>query len=309
MIQNGKKKQKPSSVKKINVRGWEVLKQSDEGTYPIFTYQIATRIKKKLATNVAVVGEAGIGKSYQAIQIAMMQDRKFNPEKQVVFGLSGFMEAVMKLKMGKPIVFDEPSYAMGKRDWYKEINKALVLTIESFRFKVHPLFIPIINVNLLDRSVRNYLLQYQVHVLDRGFARVFRINPSQRSDKIYQYYLCDLKYGILNDVGCKKDTCLGCRRLKGCKSWRASYERKKASVQEGRYSQTMDESQLRDTKELSISELEEMAYKIKDLFMDDNKIDTIKLIVAMDDEHNVKLSQYKAMQIRKRIEMHNPDIP
>ena len=35
------------------------------------------------------------------------------------------------MKMGKCIVFDEPSYALGKRDWYKEIQKVLVHTIES----------------------------------------------------------------------------------------------------------------------------------------------------------------------------------
>jgi hypothetical protein len=145
--------------------------------------------------------------------------------------------------MGVPIVFDKPSYAMSKRDWYKELNKALVQTIESFRFKVHPLFIPIINKSLLDKTVRSYLLQFQIYVHDRGKATVYRLNPSQFDDKTYQYFFCNLEYPLFDRHLCNRETCLDCSKVEEeCQIFRARYERKKASIQDDRYAQQYEES-------------------------------------------------------------------
>ena len=95
-----------------------------------------------------MTGEAGVGKSYLAFVLALLLDKKFGVD-QIVYTYSDYMRLLRGLPMGRVIVFDEPSYAMGKRDWYKQINKVLVQTIESQRFKVHPLIIPIINKSLL----------------------------------------------------------------------------------------------------------------------------------------------------------------
>ena len=94
-----------------------------------------------------------------------------------------------RLKMGKAIVFDEPSYALGKRDGYKELQKVLVHTLESQRFLVHPVFIPIINLALLDKTIRAYLISHVVHVIGRGHSLVYRVKPSQRNEKVYWYQI------------------------------------------------------------------------------------------------------------------------
>ena len=76
-----------------------------------------------MATNVVFTGEPGIGKSYMAIAVARMLEGLTTEGKdrfsvdQVVFTFSEFMDLVLRLKSGKIIVFDEPSYAIGKREW------------------------------------------------------------------------------------------------------------------------------------------------------------------------------------------------
>jgi len=138
---------------------------------------------------------------------------------QVVFTYKQYLRLILKLRMGKPIIFDEPSYAMGKRDWYKELNKALVLTIESQRFKVHPLFIPIINKALLDKTLRSYLIQFQIEMRDRGNAIAYRIYPSQHTEKIYRYTFCKLEYEMFDNHLCKRDSCLDCSYANEIVAW------------------------------------------------------------------------------------------
>ena len=140
-------------IPEMNWHGWVCKVDANRGIAPVFSRELQRRVNKKLASNTAVVGEAGIGKSYMAIQMARILDPNMTIE-QVVFTYSEYLKVLMELKMGKPIVFDEPSYAMGKREWYKQVNQALVKTMESQRFMVKPLFISVININLLDKTIR-----------------------------------------------------------------------------------------------------------------------------------------------------------
>lgn len=98
----------------INYHGWKVYQDGSKGYAPYFLNEIMKRIHKKLATNIVVVGEAGIGKSYLAMDICRMimgldkkgEDRfKLN---QVVFRHKQYMDLILNLPMGYPIVFDEP---------------------------------------------------------------------------------------------------------------------------------------------------------------------------------------------------------
>jgi len=142
---------------------YEYYNDVDLGIYPRFSTTVRRRVNAKRATNVSVCGEGGIGKTYTANDICRGLNPKFGID-QVVFRYREFLVAIIYTKMGVPIVFDEPSYAMGKREWFKELNQALVKTIESFRFKVHPLFIPVINNSLIDKTIRSYLLQFSIPV-------------------------------------------------------------------------------------------------------------------------------------------------
>lgn len=268
-----------------------------QGFFPYFTMTLRHRIKQKMAVNVAVVGEAGVGKSYMAYTLCLEIDRKFTVD-QIVYKYSEYMRLLQKLRMGGAIMFDEPSYAMGKRDWYKQLNKVLVQTIESQRFKVHPLFIPIINMTLLDKTIRDHLIQFVVHVLRRGFAFVYRIHPSQWEDKIYHPYICKLRYPLVGT--CKRESCLGCRKLKSCREFRAVYERKKAIVQDERYQQAEEDAGKIEAKEFTIQQLGEIAYALRSQFIDDEgKINVKTMRYVLRKKLNLFISVGKGYDVKE----------
>lgn len=280
----------------------------EQGLYPVFSLELKRRVKNKEATNIAVVGEAGSGKSYMGMQIALTLDKNFckknrNPDDpddqadQIVFTYKTYIEEIQNGKMGTPIEFDEPSYAMGKREWYKQLNQALVKTLESQRFLVRPLIIPIININLLDKTVRNYLIQFQVHVLGRGKARVYRMRPSQATDKVYRYLFCTLEYPIINPE-CPKDTCLGCRDRPTCNKLRARYERKKAATQLGRYDEGLELANRLETRQTSLDEIAKRILGFKDRFYIDNRIDNTRLKVSIQRDLGMKLSLGKVREVK-----------
>ena len=112
-----------SDLSVINHNGFEMLQSKSLVVGPYFLNALAYRIHQKMATNVVFTGEPGIGKSYMAIAVARMLEGlpaegkdRFSVD-QVVFTFSEFMDLILRLKSGKINVFDEPSYAIGKREW------------------------------------------------------------------------------------------------------------------------------------------------------------------------------------------------
>lgn len=292
----------------------DFVKDIDRAYYPYFTLLMRSRVKSKKANNVVVSGEAGVGKSMICIQMAL----NISPKKKdgtpkfgidnIVFTFKEFMKQVAKSGMGVPIVFDEPSYAMGKREWYKQINQALVKTIESFRFKVRPLFIPIINISLLDKSVRTQLVQFHVVMRDRGIGSVYEINPSQFQDKTYWNYLCDLNYPMLDADKCPRDSCLGCNDLETCPLLRGQYERKKASIQETRYAQAIEEESMRESRAMTIDEVKDEALLYIDKFFNEDKhdIDAELMRIVLKDKCGIIIGKNKALHLKKLIGYEHP---
>ena len=170
---------------------------------------------------------------------------------------------MLKLKEGQIIVLDEPEYVAGHRDWYKNINKALVATLRSGRFKVHPLFIPIINKSLLDKVIRNHLLQFLVIMSDRGEGTVYRISPSQFSDETYTRRFCKIKIEMLDVGKCDKPWCFSCVRfaMNKCDLLRAQYERKRQTIQDKRYKEDLDKSEKEEARKIPFTEWIERAYE------------------------------------------------
>jgi hypothetical protein len=285
-------------------RGYYV--DADLGVYPRFSLTIRKRVKQKRATNVTITGEGGIGKTYTAIDICRLLSGRFKID-QVVFGYYDFLKAVLRTRMGVPIVFDEPSYAMSKREWYKQINQALVKTIESFRFKVHPLFIPIINKSLLDKTVRSYLLQYHIHVQDRGRGLVYQLSPSQFEDKTYQYFFCKIRFPMFDRHLCNKDSCLGCEYLfnqdQPCQIFRAQYERKKDETQEERYEQDLLEAKRKEGKRYTNAQIAEIAIpQLSDFLKSPKKISVPKLKAVLELDHSIVVGANRCYDIVAVIE-------
>jgi len=288
----------------------------DLGYFPYFQLILRTRIRKKKAVNVVVTGEAGEGKSYEAWTLCLLLDSKFTVD-QIVYTYASYMKLIRHLPMGRPLMFDEPSYAMGKRDWYKQINKVLVQTIESQRFKVHPLFIPIINKTLLDKTIRDHLIQFQVIVKDRGKAEVFRLQASQFEEKVYHHFLCELHYPLIGKCPKEyfeegkyrnKNSCLGCRKLKICPTFRAQYERKKAAIQNRRYEQAEMDASYMETRDMTDKQLAKLVYAFKDKIINDKGRVSAKLIrVVLLHNIEVKIGHNRAYTIKELLKLMHPN--
>lgn len=233
------------------VRGRAVPYSKDIGIGQYFSNLIMSRIRKQKPCNVIFTGEAGISKSYTAIAMAKYLQPSFTIE-NVAMTYTEFMQLMLKLKEGQIIVLDEPEYVAGHRDWYKEQNKALVSTMRSGRFKVHPVFIPIINKSLLDKVVRSHLLQFMVVLKDRGEGAVYKLEPSPFQDFTYTKSMCTIYIEMLDINKCQKKWCYSCKSFKdnSCQLLRAQYEHKREKIQNERYTQDLDKAQKEEASKL-----------------------------------------------------------
>lgn len=319
---NKKIESKVQTLKKYKLGHHEFLVNPTLGYYPYFSMELRARVKALKIINVTCTGEGGVSKSYTVADVCRVLSPKHFGVDDIVFKYSEFMRAVMTSRMGVPIEFDEPSYAMSKKDWYKELTKALVKTIESFRFKGKPLFIPIINKALLEKDIRTYLLQYHMIMHDRGKGSVYRLYPSQFKDKVYSYEFCKLRYGLFDNNLCNKKSCLKgrgnnyCEKLdpkdksKRCVIFRARYERKKLGTQEERYSLALEESELKEYSKLTLDEIQTKAILDFDKFynIDKNIIDIDLLAIVLRREHKVKLGHNKLYRLAKQIKYDHPEL-
>lgn len=298
----------------INYHGYVVYQDGSKGFAPYLLNEIMKRIGKKLATNIVVVGEAGIGKSYLAMDLCRMimgLDKKGEDRfklDQVVFRHKTYMDLILNLPMGYPIVFDEPSYSLSKRTWFQEVQRALVMTIESQRFKVHPLIISIINSNLLDKTIREHLITFKVIVHDRGKADVYRVRSSQFSDKLYHKWFCKLDYGLFDKDKCPRDSCLDCDKLMSCNLFRARYERKKATIQDQRYSQAYELADKTEARALSMEQLEKLCLTLKGSWIKKGKMNVQLLRLSLQDEYGIRISNAKAYDLRAMLMKHHQEI-
>jgi len=308
-------------LKSINIGGKEFKWNRDLGVAPYFTWKLRKRVRQKKACNVVVTGEAGEGKSYTAQQIARNIDptfgaitkryRKLDPEfilPQVVFSYKNYLDVLLKLPMGKPIVFDEPSYAMGKREWYKQVNQALVKTIESQRFLVKPLIIPIINTSLLDKTIRSYLIQFMVVMHDRGKGVVYRFQASQFQDKVYRKFVCRIKYGLMDNDKCNRDTCLDCKKIDDCMLLRARYEKKKQSIKMDRYQDDLEAATTRESERMTLEQLAEVVMPFFKDYTIDMKINVTKMKILLRERKGIRIGKNKSYDLRTLLEMKYPEL-
>ena len=300
----------------------EFLVNTALGYYPYFSVEMRARVRKQQAINAVVTGEGGVSKSYTTMDICRVLSPKYFTPDDIVFKYPEFLRAVITTKRGTPIEFDEPSYSMSKKDWYKEITKALVKTIESFRFKGKPLFIPIINKKLLEKDIRSYLIQFHIVMTDRGKGKVYRIYPSQFKDKVYSYEMCKLHYGLFDNNLCPR-SCLKpqknsnyCLKLlprekkDRCIMFRAIYERNKISTQSERYEIALEESEKQESANLTLDEIQAKAINYFDKFydVDKNKIDVDMMYIVLKREEKIVLGQTRAYRLSRQIKYDHPNL-
>ena len=306
---------KLSRLRSMKMGNHEFLVNRDLGYYPYFSVELRHRVKHKKIINCVITGEGGLGKTYQGSDICRVLAPKTFDVDNIVFVYLEFLRNVLTTPRGTPVEFDEPSYAMSKMEWYKDVVKALVKTVESFRFKGKPLFLPIINKNLLEKNIRSYLIQFHIVMHDRGDATAYRVFTSQFQDKQYNYEICKLEYGLFDNNLCERESCLDCKKLlprdisRRCNIFRARYERKKAGIQDQRYKDDLQEAKNLDAGKMGIDEVEEITMRYFDKFFDKdrNKIDIELMTAILFREEGIKIGHNKKYRLAKQIEYDYPD--
>lgn len=259
---------------------------------------IQGRITKKLSTKIIIVGEAGLSKTYTAISIAKFFNPSFSVD-QIIFGHKDYLELTLKLRTGKWIILDEPSYVIGHRRWFSEVNQILVQSIESDRYKVHPLIIPIISKDLLDKVVREHLIQFMIIMYDLGKGTIYKLTRDHFNDRVLYRYVGKLR--ILTPLHelkeCKRTTCLGCRKLSDCNKfiW-PQYERKRNLIQTQRYTQGISRIEAKEQKRKTYRELfDEAKERISELLDDEGVLKESKISYVLN------LSDWRARKLRERL--------
>lgn len=303
----------------FNLSGYRAAINRAAGVYPYFITTVRGRMRDKLSNNIVLSGEAGSTKTYTAGFIAKLLNRKWNINEDLVMNYQDYMTAIMhKRKSGVPIVFDEPQDALYNRDWQRDVNKALVKTMTSQRFRLRPVIIPIINQNLLDINIRKYLLNFHIIMLRKGEGYAYKLSASQIEDKLYREGICKIQYGIMDRNQCDKDSCLRCNQLHkknpdgsfSCTIWRSIYERKKEAEINKRDQKSVEETKRRAANSLSDKEV------IIGIIPDINKmllqkgthmtIDPALVTEQTENILGVTLGINRALRIRRQLELKFP---
>ena len=208
------------------------------GCSPFLLREIEKRKRLIEACVFGVFGGAGKGKTYTALRLCEIVDKKFDPEKQVAFGPEEFLRLIgpdSPLKMGQCILVDESQFAAGSRNWYNEIQKDLMAHLEAVRSKGFVIFIIALNIATLDVIARNYTLTHMIYLKKRGQGVAYRFYASPFGKEPYKNRLGVINLQLPGVGGCSHPSCLRCQhsgiatRNSGqlCMNVRARYERKK----------------------------------------------------------------------------------
>ncbi len=232
---------------------------------------------------IAVVGEAGLTKSYTSIWIARIISKDRFHIGRIAFEGDDFLRLqdeirldslnrkIRETKRQLPIIIEEPAYIFAARTWQKAEQQQGVRVIETTRYKNIPLIFPVVNRNLLDKIVREFYINYVCEMTDIGIGTVWftyrrqweTFTRRKRKSKMYVYWP-----GV-EISRCGRETCLFCPELPTCNKyiW-PQYERKRAAILEKR----READRERDKEEEKKSKP-----KLRDLYHDDflPKLDTL----------------------------------
>lgn len=177
--------------------------QLDKGTEYSWIKYIKHRIKQNKNFICIMTGATGSGKSWGALSIAEMLDKKFSIE-QVVFKGTDLMKLINsgKLKRGSVIVWDEAGIDLSNRNWQSTTNKMLNFLIQTFRHKNFILLFTTPYSSFVDKATRK-LFHAEIGTISIDYDnRTTKTKPqliqyNGRLDKFYYKYLRVIgKFGV-----------------------------------------------------------------------------------------------------------------
>lgn len=143
---------------------------------------------------------------------------------------------------------------------------------------------------------------------DRGRGVVYRIQPSQFQDKVYRKFRCKIRYGMMDIDQCNRDTCLGCKELDECQIFRARYEKKKASIMISRYEQDLVETERMETSQLTINQLELIAFPHYEEYTKDKVLSVLLMQTVLREKLGIRIGRNKAYELGSTLKYNHQDV-
>jgi len=195
---------------------------------------------------IVVTGPPGKGKTYFCLRFAQKLDKLFHirdtpappPNKddsQLAFGrdhLSHITGSNSPIKRDQVIGMDEAHFGIGARSWQNADQQELTNYIAAIRSKGYVLMIIALHTEMVDKIVRNFVLNYEFYVTKRGEGIIYRRFFPQHATKPYRKRLGKMRLMLPDEELCNYGSCLRCNWLNQtpdlrCETIRAVYERRK----------------------------------------------------------------------------------
>jgi hypothetical protein len=139
-----------------------------------------------LSHNCGIVGATGSGKSYLGLSAceiySKMFDIPFDPNIHVISSLKELLQLITakdldkKMRVGTPILFDEPQNEANSRAWQSEINQAFNALISTFRNQRLVVFFALPYLEMIDRQSR---LLFHCEIKVDGFNKQTKITTAR----------------------------------------------------------------------------------------------------------------------------------
>jgi len=211
-----------------------------------FSTAIIDEIHRRRNNNESIVititGPPGSGKTYFGARFGQKLDKRFHindvpapppdqDDSQLAFGrehLSYLTGPRSPLRRDQVIVLDESHFGVGARSWQNSDQQELTNYIAAIRSKGFILIIVVLHTEMIDKLIRNFVVNYEFYLAKRGEAIIYRRFFPQYSKEVYKKRLGRMRLMMPDEDLCNYSSCLRCKHLKmGCMTLRAIYERRK----------------------------------------------------------------------------------
>lgn len=299
---------------------------------PGLTTKIINEIREKINKNMSVVicitGPPGTGKTYFGMRFAQKLDPNFHvvdtppPDpysdtSQVTFSreqIAYLTGENTPLERGQVILTDESHWGIGARSWQNRDQQEVVNYLAAIRSKGFILIIVVLHTRMIDALLRDFVLNYEFQVKDRGIATVYRRYFPPFGTEPYKNRLGKMKLRLPDYFLCNYSDCLrgkrGCKHLhaplgKRCMSMRAIYERRKEWFlnEKGRKSEE-------ENTNITDEELIKTFYRFKDelTYTTHQNIEPASLKIIAKREHGIKLGKHRLRDFSKELQLLYPDL-
>ena len=276
---------------------------------------------------ICITGPPGSGKTLFGTRFAQKLDKKFHindlpaphpneDSSQLAFGrehLSYLTGPKSPVKRDQVIVMDESHYGVGARSWHNADQQELTNYIAAIRSKGYVLIIVTLHTQMIDKLIRNFVVNYEFFMAKRGEAIVYRRFFPQYSDKVFRKRLGKMRLMMPDGDLCNYGSCLRCEHLnkepeERCITLRAIYERRKADFLSQR-SVKQDEESKEGQIDLE-NRIIDYIYSLKDEIKWTSKgnIDNAWIQLIVETEFNVRLGNTKSRDIARKTLYKYPDL-